>query len=122
MAFLDDLRHAFAVDARETVEPTDAQRAVIDRLCGEIVRRRLTTPAILYLEMSRPLGFLSAQAIHFFTPLICALTEAQGHRHFAAFLEQRGAVDYLLARIEAIETEPLPRSRGDAEDARRDNS
>lgn len=118
MRSLEWLRHAFAVETAEAVEPTDEQRAIIDRVCRAIVRRRLTTPAILYLEMSRPLGFLTAQAIHFFSPIIGALTDAQGHRHFAAFLEQRGAVDYLLERLEEIDRDSSPRRRRDAEDAR----
>ena len=74
MAFLDELRHAFAVEPIGAVEPTDAQRKLIDQLCREIARRRLTAPAILYLEMSRPLGFVTAQAIHFFSPIISVMS------------------------------------------------
>ncbi|MGD9856555.1 MAG: hypothetical protein AB7U20_16530 [Planctomycetaceae bacterium] len=118
MPSLDWLKHAFAVGTAERLEPAVEQSEVVDRLCGEIVRRGLTTPAIVYLEMSRPLGFLAAQAIHFFTPLIAALTDAQEHRHFADFLEQRGAIDYLLGRIDAIEREGSPRRRRDTEEAR----
>ncbi len=119
MAFLDELRHAFTVAPAGPVEATDQQRVLIDRLCGEIARRRLTTPAILYLEMSRPLGFLAAQAIHFFTPLISVFTDREGHREFAEFLEQRGAIDYLLERLEVTGRGDVPRRRGDAEDVRR---
>ncbi len=121
MAFLDELRHAFAVEPAGVVEPSESQRVLIDRLCREISRRRLTTPAILYLEMSRPLGFLAAQAIHFFTPLISVLTDRQGLREFAEFLEHRGAIDYLLERLEEIGRDDSLRRRGVAEDARRDD-
>ena len=31
--------------------------------------------------------------------------DREGHRHFAAFLEQRGAVEYLCRRIEALQQE-----------------
>lgn len=117
MPSLEWFKHAFAIEAAESVEPTEQQRAIVDRLCDEIVRRKLTTPAILYLEMSRPLGFLAAQAIHFFTPLIAAFTDAQGHRHFAEFLEHRGAIDYLLERIEAIGRDESQRRCGDTEDS-----
>ena len=109
MAFLDELRHAFAVEPIGAVEPTDAQRKLIDQLCREIARRRLTTPAILYLEMSRPLGFVTAQAIHFFSPIISVFTDRQGYREFAEFLEHRGAIDYLLARLEALDPADTPR-------------
>jgi len=119
MAFLDELRHAFAVEPAGLVEPNESQRILIDRLCQGIARRRLTTPAILSLEMSRPLGFLAAQTIHFFSPFIGALTDRQEHREFAEFLEHRGAIDYLLERLEVIERGVSPHRRGGTEDARR---
>ncbi len=102
MPSLEWLKHAFAVEAAESVDPPAEQRAAVDRLCREIVRRQLTTPAVVFLEMSRPLGFLTAQAIHFFTPMIAALTDAQGYRHFAEFLEHPGAIGHFLERIESI--------------------
>jgi hypothetical protein len=105
MAFLNAFKHAFAVEPADPVEPTDEQRPVAERLCREIVRRRLTVPALMFLEMSRPLGYLASQAIHFFTPLIAAVSDAQGHKHLAAFLERRQSVEYLCRRIEQLEAE-----------------
>lgn len=105
MALLDAFKHAFAVESADPIEPTDEQRPVVERLCREIVRRRLSVPALLALEMSRPLGYLAAQAIHFLTPLIATVTDAEGHKHLAAFLERRQSVEYLCTRIEALEAE-----------------
>jgi hypothetical protein len=105
MAFLEAFRHAFSVESQGAVEPTDEQRDVVERLCQEVVRRRLTVPALLSLEMSRPLGYLAAQAIHFLTPLIATVSDAQGHKHLAAFLERRQAVEYLCRRVEVLEAE-----------------
>lgn len=111
MPFLETLRHAFAVESDDPIEPTDEQRGVVERLCAEVVRRRLTVPALLVLEMSRPLGFLAAQAIHFLTPLIAAVSDADGHRHLAAFLERRQAIEYLCGRIEQLEQQRSQPSR-----------
>ena len=105
MAFLDALKHAFAVESTDPIEPTDEQRSIVERLCREVVRRRMTVPALLTLEMSRPLGYLAAQTIHFLTPLIAAVTDAQTHKHLAAFLERRQSVEYLCRRIEQLEAE-----------------
>jgi hypothetical protein len=96
------LKHAFAVETGPA-EPTPEQEAVVEKLCREIVRRRLVSPALVFLEMSRPLNFLGAQALHFLAPLISAVTDDAGHRHFAAFLERRGAIDLLCERIQALE-------------------
>src|SRR5262249_30866587 len=38
------LRHAFAVDPPGPAEPNELQRRLVDKVCGEVVRRRLTTP------------------------------------------------------------------------------
>ena len=99
-------RHAFAVDPPGPAQPTDAQAQLIDRLCREIVRRHLVAPAIMALEMGRPLNHLSAQVLHFFQPFVTVLGGAAAYDRFASFLERRGSIDYIIARIESIEAEP----------------
>lgn len=99
------LRHAFAVEPPGPAEPSDEQRAVVDRVCGEVVRRRLATPALMFLEMSRPLNYLAAQTLHFFAPFVSIVAGGQGHRHFSAFLEKRGSIDFMVQRIEELEAE-----------------
>ena len=100
---LEWLRHAFAVDRPGAAEPDPSERAIVERLSAEVVRRRLATPALLMLEMYRPFNYLSAQALHFFEPIVSAIADTEGYRVFARFLEQRGSIDYLAARIEALE-------------------
>lgn len=97
------LKHAFAVEPPGPAEPTQVQRPVVEKVCVEIVHRHLSTPALAFLEMSRPLNYIGSQALHFFSPLIDAVTDAQGHRRFAEFLEHRGSIDYLCRRIESLE-------------------
>lgn len=99
------LKHAFAVEPDGPAEPTDAEQAIAVRVCREIVRRRMTTPALTFLEICRPLNYLGAQAMHFFGPVVTALVERDGYRTFAGFLERRGSIDYLCRQIEAIEAQ-----------------
>jgi hypothetical protein len=99
------LKHAFAIDPPGPAEPTAEQRPIVEKLCAEVVRRRMAVPALMLMEMSRPLNYMSAQAIQFFAPLISALTNADGHTRLAEFLERRGSVDYLCDRIEELEAE-----------------
>ena len=99
------LKHAFAVDPPGPVEPTPEQQAAIDAVCRQVVKRHLTTPSLLFLEMSRPLNYVGSQAMHFFAPFLSVLTQRQGHRHFAAFLEHRGSIEYLCRRIEELEAD-----------------
>ncbi len=97
-------RHAFAVETPADFQPSDEQRQVADRICRELVRRRLATPTLMFLEMSRPLNFLGSQLLHFLSPMLSGLTQSHGHRHLAAFLEHRGSVDYLCRRIEELDS------------------
>ena len=95
------LKHAFAVDPPGPAEPTEAQRIAIDRVADEVVRRGLATPTLMALEMSRPLNFIGSQAMHFFTPFVSVFANTRGYRHFAEFLELRGAIPYICDAIEA---------------------
>src|SRR5262245_32135166 len=96
-------KHAFGIDPPGPAEPNEAQRALIEKLCAEIARRRMTTPALIALEMHRPFNYLSAQVLHFFQPFVSAVMNADEYEEFAQFLEQRGSIDYFVARLEAHE-------------------
>lgn len=97
------LRNAFALDDGKPCEPTPAQRAVLEKLAGEVAKRRLTGPAVAFLEMSRPLNGLGAAVIQFFTPVAATLANPESLREFAEFLEKRGSVDYLCRMLESAE-------------------
>lgn len=94
------LRHAFAIEDPDAFEPTDRERETVQRICREIVRRRMTTPALLLLEMSRPLNYLGAQALHFFQPFGSVLVDPKGWEAFAAFVEKRGSVEFICRTLE----------------------
>ncbi|MFN0051883.1 MAG: hypothetical protein ACKV0T_06810 [Planctomycetales bacterium] len=100
---LDWLKHAFAIDAAGPVEPTEAQRQLIDRLCRLVISRELTLPAQMLLETVRPLNFVTGQMLHFFAPLLATLGDSQAAGQLAEFLERRGAVDYLARRLEELQ-------------------
>ncbi len=105
---LDRLRHAFAVDPPGPAEPTAAQREVAEWLCRQAVDRQLALPAHLCLEMGRPLSFVGSQAMHFTHPLVWAVTPdrtSAKYKHLAEFLERRGAVEWILNRIDELENE-----------------
>jgi hypothetical protein len=99
------LKHAFAVEVPGAAEPSEAQRAIIEKLCREVVRRRMTTPALLMLETGRPLNYVSAQLLHFFQPMLSFLANAAEYQAFTEFLEQRGSIDYIVARLETLNEE-----------------
>jgi hypothetical protein len=94
-------KHAFAVNSSPG-EPSPQQSEVVERLCREVVRRGLTTPALAFLEMSRPLNYLGAQSLHFFSPMVGALLGGDDLTHLANFLERRDAIDRIAKRLEEL--------------------
>ena len=105
------LKDAFAIEAPGPAKPTEAQRLFVDRLCREIVRRRMSTPAQLLLEMGRPLNYVSAQLMHFFQPFLTVVTDGAAYDQLSSFLEQRGSIEYISGRLEAVEAEGAERNR-----------
>lgn len=96
------LAHAFAVERPEDFAPTEEQQQIADRICQEIIRRDMVTLAILSLETCRPLNYIGSQAIHFFAPFISFLVKPKSQKIFAAFLEQRGSIEWLCQRLETL--------------------
>ncbi len=93
------LAHAFALGDPAPWTPED--EALLDRLASEVVRRGLQTPAVLFLESSKPLNFLGSQAMTFLQPMAGTLFNAVEWERVAALLERREALERLAARIEA---------------------
>ena len=109
----DWVRNAFAVDADAELVVDDRTRDIVERLAREIVRRRMTTPALLALEMGRPLNYIGSQAMVFLQPIVSVLFDTDGYEAFAKFMEQRKSVDYLCDRIEQAEADAIARDEGE---------
>jgi hypothetical protein len=122
----DGLRHAFAVDPPGPAEPTQQQAQSVEWFCRQIARRKLSTPALIGLEMSRPLNWLGAMTMHAFAPGVWAIAKQQSYEqytHFAQYLERRGAIEYICRRIEEMEAQrAASTSSDDAPAARPDDA
>ena len=99
------LKHAFATDPPGPAKPDETQRARLEELCTEVVRRGLTGPVLFMLETGRPLNYVSAQFLHGLQPIVAILADTANYQKLTAFLEQRGSIDYVCQRLAAIETE-----------------
>jgi hypothetical protein len=99
------LKHAFAIDSPELINPNETQSALVEKLCAEVVRRRLTAPSLFLLEMCRPLNYVSAQFLHFLHPIATVIADTNEYENLTLFLEKRGSIDYICGRLEALEAE-----------------
>lgn len=98
------LKRAFSVDDGPQ-EPSAEEAAVVDKVLESVVKRGLTTPAMLFLESSRPLNYIGAQALTFLGPMAEVVLPAGGYRLFTQFLERRGSIDYLCRRLQELSDE-----------------
>ena len=110
------LKHAFAVEKKEAVQVDEKTEETINRICREVVRRQMVVPALMLLEMSRPLNYLGSQALHFFQPFASVLVDSSAWGRFAAFLEQRGSVEFMIQRLEDLNAENAPSEPSEGEE------
>ena len=103
------LRHAFMVEKESDFAPDDQDRELIDTVCREVVKRGMATPAILFLESTRPLNYIGSQTMTFFEPVMHAvLRHPEAWKRFSRILEHRGSVEFISRRIDALNTESKP--------------
>jgi len=104
--FSDFFKHAFctgteeqALYAEEDILP-ERKDELIGKLAQEIVDRRLSVPAIFFLETVKPLSFLGSQAMVFFEPIVQSVFAFKNYKEFYLLLEDRKNVEKLLQEIE----------------------
>lgn len=81
----------------------DEKTALIEKMARAVVDRRLTTPAILFLESVKPLNFIGNQVMLALDPIIRIFVTIEDYGKVAALLEERESIEKLILRIEALE-------------------
>jgi hypothetical protein len=89
--------------APDDIYDRERQREVLGKIARELARRRLTAPAIFTLESMMPLSFIASQALVMLRPFVQALVGGKDYAVFAAALEERENVEWLLRELEAAE-------------------
>jgi hypothetical protein len=87
------------------LEPTDEQRdELVEQVAREIQLRGLTTPAVHFLQASRPYRPLGANAMLFFDPVLRGLFggELEGA---SAILADDAGIELLIERLEELDEE-----------------
>src|SRR5437763_17130266 len=86
----------------DTPLTTEERDRVINRIADGIVRRRMETPAILFLEMHRPLSFIASQSLVATSPFIAPFIGIENVQIASQLLADRNNVELLLSRIEEL--------------------
>ena len=82
---------------------TDEQiNGAIEDIARHVVRRRLETPAILLLEMHRPVSFIVSQALVVGTPFLGPILGVDRLARYGSILHDRANLDSLIQRIDEL--------------------
>ena len=76
---------------------------LIEHLTKQISRWRLTMPAILLLQVTRPLSFIASQGLLLCQPLLSFVWDAPRVADYAELLADSASMDRLVARLEEEE-------------------
>jgi hypothetical protein len=82
----------------------DAQRRqeLIDRFARRLAGLGMTAPAILFLEMHKPLAFLGAQLLWAAQPFLNIAFDPDDVRDFTTIIEDRAGIEQLIDRLESV--------------------
>ena len=90
---------------------SDEQVKLFDKLSDLVAKKRLTMPAILFLESVRPLNFVGSQAMLFFAPMVHAVFDARQYDLIQKALERRETLAYLIDLLELREIDTVKREK-----------
>jgi hypothetical protein len=83
----------------------ESDEELLQRLALVITQKDLVTPAIMLLEMLKPLGFVCGQAWLLIDPLLSPWTGDAGRR-YGPLLEDRRNLERLLKALESRRSAP----------------
>ena len=80
--------------------PAMSDSELLDAVAKRVVRMGLSTPAVFFLESSKPLSYVGSQALVFLEPFIKSGLSVAYYDRFVALMEDRQNVERLIVRIE----------------------
>ena len=88
------------------IQVSDEERdEVIEKWAQKVAARGLETPAILFLEMHKPLSFFASQGLIITMPFLSAFVGPEVIAKYSRLLEDRQNVERLIQRIEELAAE-----------------
>ena len=95
---MSDDRTADELEARLS----DEDKQFLDQLADGVAKRRLTSAALFFLESMKPMNFVTSSMMVFLRPVISTVwSDPTRWDRVTRLLEERGAIELLLRRLEA---------------------
>ena len=89
----------------ETSNIKENELIVAEKVARFIVDHGFATPAILFIELNRPLNYVASQGMALFEPFIKAFVVKNDYSEFVNFLEKRDSIDIIIDMIERYDKE-----------------
>ena len=86
----------------EVEVPTEERDRIFSRIAEEVTRRRMEVPAILALELHKPLAFLGSQALIVLTPMLAPVLGLQNLQKASELLKDPKNIELLIEKIEEL--------------------
>ena len=97
----------------------ERQKELLTKIADQIVKRKMTTPAILFFESVKPLSFVGSQALVFLQPIIQAFLNRREYDEIVLMMEERENVEKLLIEIENQEAQWQQREQAEKQEAKK---
>ena len=95
-----ELKHAFSIN--EAADPhTEADNLFIEKFASDISKRKLTVPAVLFLETFKPLNYIGNQAMVFFRPFVSIIFPVLKYDKVAEILGKRDSICKLIEILDS---------------------
>lgn len=88
----------------EDISKEERER-LLDNLAKKIVKYNLAVPGIIFFESTKYLNRIGSQFLVFSSPIVDTILPKIEVEKYAALLEKRSSVEYLLDKIEELENE-----------------
>ena len=85
----------------------EQDRAFLQRLAEKIHGSGFVTPAVFFLEMTKPLALLGSHASVFLGPVLNAFIQSENYYRTVQVFEESANIELLLQMIEALEANSL---------------
>ncbi|NLM16793.1 MAG: hypothetical protein GX221_03620 [Candidatus Riflebacteria bacterium] len=89
-----------------------------EQLAGYLVEKRMTAPAVVALEMSKPLSFVGYSILSMFAPAIRLIADPRKLDKFIAIAHNRTRINSLITKIELKEKIFAAKEKGDEQSAK----
>jgi len=80
----------------------DEREQMIEEVAQKIVNRGMETPAIMFLEMHKPVAFLASQTMLVASPVLAPVFGVEGIERYSRLFSTQENVERLIERIEEL--------------------